>query len=70
MEQDKENILKLKQGEMYLIPESDYGKAEVYLINDRYFLFGIPMYGGEPWYNDNYKKEQIDELLKVVYSWT
>ena len=38
----KEEILKLKHGEKFIIPESDYGKAEIWFINDIYVLFEIP----------------------------
>jgi len=31
-----------------LIPESDYGLAEIYLRNGKFELYEIPMYGGEP----------------------
>jgi len=38
----------LKEGENYIVPEGDYGRAEVYKINDHYIIFEIPLYGGEP----------------------
>lgn len=65
----KEEILKLKHGEKFIIPESDYGKAEVWRINDILILFEIPTYGGEPMFNDTYYTSQIDALLHNVSCW-
>ncbi|MCP4763071.1 MAG: hypothetical protein GY870_14945 [archaeon] len=67
---DKEEILKLKDGEEYTIPESDYGKGEIWLKNDTYFLFSIPMYGGEPSFQKAYSLREIDEMIKEYESWT
>lgn len=38
----------LKHGESWVWPESDYGKAEVWCINDKYFVFEIPSFGNQP----------------------
>lgn len=67
---DKEEILKLKDGESYIVPESDYGKAEIWLKNGIYFLFDIPMYGGTPMYHDSYNKHGIDRMIDQYNSWT
>ncbi len=66
----KEEILKLKDGECWVWPESDYGKAEVWKINNVYILFEIPMYGGEPRFNNKYRLEYINEMIKEIKSWT
>ena len=66
---DREEILKLKHGEKYIIPESDYGKAEVWFINDIYIVFEIPVFGGEPYFHDTYYKNQIDALIEYVSTW-
>ncbi len=67
---NEEKILKLNHGDKYIIPESDYGKAEVWFINNAYILFEIPLFGGEPIYYDTYSKEEIETLIKEVESWT
>jgi len=67
---DKEQILNLKDGEVYVIPESDYGKAEIWKKNDCFFLFEIPMYGGRPSFNSAYQIHRIDDLINTVESWT
>ena len=41
-------IQSLKHEQVYIIPESDYGKAEIRYINEVYIVFEIPMYGGKP----------------------
>jgi len=68
-----ENIIeisKLKDGESYIVPESDYGRAEIRFINLTYFLFSIPMYGGIPVFEKAYSREQIGEMIKEYESWT
>ena len=71
----------LKNGECYVIPESDYGKAEIWLINNAFFIFEIPMFGGEPYYVDNYsftyehsypvnKQKVVKHIINLIYSWT
>ena len=65
----KEEILKLKHGEKFIIPESDYGKAEIWFINDIYVLFEIPYLDGEPYFQDTYYKTQIDALIDNVSTW-
>lgn len=67
---DKEEILKLKDGERYIVPESDYGKAEIWFKNDRYFLFEIPMYGGTPVFFKAYSVQWIDTMINDYNSWT
>ena len=66
----KQEILKLKDGESWIWPESDYGKAEIWYKNKTYFLFEIPMYGGEPSLVDNYTVSTLDYLIKTVELWT
>lgn len=67
---DKEAILNLKDGERYIVPESDYGRAEIWLKHGTYFLFEIPVYGGEPSFSNSYPKSQIDTMIKYYESWT
>jgi len=67
---DKEQILALRDGESYIVPESDYGKAEIWLKHERYFLFEIPMYGGMPQFSKAFGKHQIDSLIETYESWT
>lgn len=67
---DKENILNLKEGEKYIVPESDYGKCEIWLINEIYFLFEIPEFGGQPHYSGAYSKHNIDAMIEQYNSWT
>lgn len=66
----KEKILALKDGDCYLWPESDYGKAEIWRKNNVYILFEIPMFGGEPIYDSTYLFDRVDQLIKTVESWT
>ncbi len=66
----KEQILKLKNGECYTVPESDYGRAEVWKINNVYVLFSIPLYGGEPAYEQVYGLHRIDEMISSINSWS
>ena len=75
MENDeiKENIKELNHGEYFLIPESDYGKAEVWRIWDTYLLFGIPTYGGIPYFEKAYspnKGNPADRIVEEINKWT
>lgn len=70
MDAEKE-IFKLKDGQSWTWPESDYGKAEIWLKNGTYFLFEIPQFGGEPFYVAAFVgKGRIGELVGTVNLWT
>jgi len=66
----KQEILKLKDGESWIWPESDYGKAEIWYKNGTYFLFEIPQFGGQPMYSCSFNENNIDGLIFKVNSWT
>jgi hypothetical protein len=66
----EKRIPELRDGESWIWPEGDYGKAEVWRKNDRLFLFSIPMYGGEPSYVTNYRTHAVGALVREVLSWT
>jgi hypothetical protein len=61
-------ITKLKNGESWIWPESDYGKAEIFRIHDCFLLFEIPTYGGKPMFEGGYYR--INQLIDKVNSWT
>ena len=65
----KAEILKIKDGESWIWTESDYGKAEIWLKNGMFFLFEIPIYGGEPRFHNNYSPSRADDLVQTVLSW-
>lgn len=67
---DKDEILNLRHGECYIVPESDYGKAEVWRINNMYFLFSIPTFGGEPAFEKAFHIRDLDNLIKTYERWT
>lgn len=67
---DKQYIEALKDGESYIVPESDYGKAEIWLKHDTYFLFEIPMYGGQPRFEMAFPKYKINDMIALYNSWT
>ena len=66
----KQEILKLKDGETWVWPESDYGKAEVLRERNSYLLFEIPSFGGEPIFSGMYSKFTLHDLIDKVNSWT
>jgi len=66
----KQEILKLKDGECWIWPESDYGKAEIWYKNETYFVFEIPQFGGQPMYSYSFNKNNIDGLIHQVNLWT
>ncbi len=65
----KQEILNIKDGQKWIWPESDYGKAEIWKINDIYILFGIPMYGGEPFFIKAYRLSDCQQMIDAVESW-
>ena len=65
-----DEIMKLNDGEKWIWPESDYGKAEIWFKHGGYFLFEIPMYGGEPRFVGCFSKRRLAELIDIVSSWT
>ena len=67
---DKELILNLKEGESYIVPESDYGRAEIWFKDNKYYLFEIPMYGGEPKFVESFPIDKIDLMINIYESWT
>lgn len=75
MSEDIESLLKLNNGEHYVVPQSDYGKAEVWLINNAFFVFEVPMYGGDPNYATNFpfarhKQKAAEQVMSLIDSWT
>lgn len=53
-------------GNMILIPESDYGFAEIYRMYDDILVFLIPQYGGTPSLQYNVGRHSIDYLIKTL----
>ena len=66
----KEQIENLKDGESYTIPEGDYGRGIVWKQYTAYFLFSIPIYGGEPVFHKWYNSLQVDKMIEEFESWT
>lgn len=67
---DMAEIKKLHHGQSYIVPKSDYGIAEVWMINYVYFLFSIPEFGGQPTFEKVFKKGAEDEMIQLIYSWS
>ena len=63
-------IMALKDGQCWVWPESDYGRAEIWFKGGGYFLFEIPMYGGEPSFVEVYRGSELQNLITLVNSWT
>lgn len=63
-------IRNLKDGQCFIVSESDYGKAEIWKINDVYIVFSIPYMGGEPTYHDTYKRHDINVMIEEINNWS
>ena len=50
-----------------LVPESDYGLAEIYLHKDGYEVGEIPTYGGEVSFT---VIKTAEEVVETIQSWT
>lgn len=68
LKQIKEYIEAMKDGEEFIWPMSDYGKAEIWRKNGMFFIFSIPMYGGVPCFEIALRS--VDSVIKTVESWT
>lgn len=68
LEQIKEHIEALEDGESFIWPESDYGKAEIWRKNETFLVFSIPMYGGVPVFEKAMKR--VDDVIEMVESRT
>jgi len=67
----KDKILALKDGEVCDWPLGEESGAEIWLKNEQYFLFEIPLYGGQPRYSGVCScKHSVDRLIEEVRSWT
>lgn len=64
----QQEIASITEGGEWVWPESDYGCAEIRKVNGRYEVWGIPMYGGRPYYSETV--DTPDEVVKLVESWT
>ncbi|MCG7852954.1 MAG: hypothetical protein MIO92_10575 [Methanosarcinaceae archaeon] len=81
-DEDVKALMELRHGQHYIVPQSDYGRAEIWLINNAFFVFEIPLFGGEPqfsnhfWYNyagkDLIEKKQksAQAAMDLINSWT
>lgn len=58
----------ISDNNMILIPESDYGFAEIYRIHDDILVFLIPTYGGTPTFYKSYTRHSIDLLITELKS--
>jgi len=69
MEDDRIKILNMLEGKSYYFNFSEGGGAEIYKINNLYFLFEVPIYGGLPQYNGKYNITEIDKMIEAYKSW-
>ena len=53
----------INQNNMILIPESDYGFAEIFRMYDNILVFLIPTYGGTPSFYKSYARHNIHNLI-------
>lgn len=65
----KAQIEKLKHGEHFVVSESDYGRAEIWSINETLFLFSIPYLGGEPMFEKAFTTRAIQQLINTIKLW-
>jgi hypothetical protein len=70
MEDIKKTIQNLKDGQCVIVGNSDYGKAEILLKNNTYFLFEIPQFGGVTIFSKSYSFGFIDEIVDQINLWS
>jgi hypothetical protein len=65
--QIRKEIEALQDGESFIWPESDYGRAEIWKKNEMFIVFSIPMYGGYPCFEAALKRPW--EVVEMVAGW-
>ena len=61
-------IEKLKNGDIWIWPESDYGRAEIVYVDGSYRIYEIPIYGGVPSFA--YMVDTPQKVVDIVGKWT
>ncbi len=69
-EYDREEILRLKEGCEHEIDLGAESGAEIWLKNGVYFLFSWPQGGGDYCFEESYRLNSIEEMIKEIESWT
>lgn len=67
---NKESILAIKDGESLNINLGEESGAEIWLKNDRYFLFEIPQYGGMPMFYNCYTLKDVGSIIEAIQTWS
>lgn len=70
IEEDRETIACMGDGESHYFNMFQDGGAVCYLCNGIYLLFEVPLYGGTEDYRATFQWNEIDELIKEASSWT
>jgi len=65
-----EQITKLKDKESYVWPDGDSAKAEIWFNGGYYILFETKLLSDELIYIKSYRENELDDLIKLVNSWT
>lgn len=70
MDSEMPRLLNMEHLDKIYMNWSEDGGAEVRRIHDVYIVFEIPQYGGNPNYHKTYQKNELQELIDTVMSWT
>lgn len=68
--EDLVDILKLQDGDELEFNIFQEGGALVERKGDKYHLYEIPLYGGEPGYMRSFDVEELGDLVDMAHSWT
>ena len=66
--EEYDKILEMKDGESLYTNMCNDGGALIHKYWDYYFLFEIPLFGGDPMFYKAYKN--IEEMISVYTNWT
>jgi hypothetical protein len=69
-ETDKLELAQAKHGDVLYLNWVAEGGAQIYVLNDVYVWFDIPMYGGEPRYQRTFYDYEVFVMLEEIYSYT
>jgi len=69
-EEDKLKLARAKHGDVLYLNWREEGGAQVYVLNDVYVWFDIPIYGGEPLHQRTFRDYEVFVMLEEIYSYT
>ena len=59
-----------RNGDSVTINWHEEGGGEVYWVNGFFIVFEAPQFGGFPRFAGAFEDDKVDEVMKLIHSWT